>query len=127
VNISAVQTMLGTPGPVVSGKVSVDYWAGSKPYIGVEGAAVTFPSTITVQIVDGELAEPLDLVPTGGVCCVRVVIRAAGKYLSRFVEIPDTGPVDFGDMPEVDPVAFAPVTPTTTLLQQIQDALRDRF
>jgi hypothetical protein len=127
VNVTALRTLLGSPGPIPRGSVIVDYWAGSSPYTAVDGDTVTFPATITVPIVDGELEEPLELEPTGGLCCARVMVLAPGRSITRFVEIPDVGPVDFGDLPVVDPVAFVPVAPTATLLQQLTAALRDRF
>jgi hypothetical protein len=108
VTLNGLETMLGAPGPMKRGKVQVDYWAGARAVTRVDGADVTFPSQITVAIADGSLVEVLDLPATGGVCCVRIVVSSGGKQLIRFVEIPASGPVDFGDLVDVDPATFIP-------------------
>ncbi|MCC2033055.1 hypothetical protein [Microbacterium allomyrinae] len=119
VTLNGLETMLGAPGPMKRGKVQVDYWAGARAVTRVDGADVTFPSQITVAIADGSLVEVLDLPATGGVCCVRIVVSSGGKQLIRFVEIPASGPVDFGNLVDVDPGTFAPLDPTPPNAQQV--------
>lgn len=129
--LTALETVLGSPVPVKSGSVTAQYWAGSRAFKNVDGAEVTFPSTITVPIVDGAPVSPVDLQPTAGVCSVRWRITGAGFSVTRYTSIPVTGPVDFGDLPVVDPYLFAPVSPTPTLADYIAtvaaEATFDRF
>lgn len=121
VNLTAEETVLGGFAAVASGVVTATYWAGQVPYTTVEGSDVRFPSKITVQIRDGQPVEPVEMVPTRGVCCVRWKVSdlRSGRSLSRYTEIPDAESVDFGDLPVVDPATFAPVVPTPTLLETI--------
>lgn len=107
VNISLLETILGGFGPVTSGKIRVTYWAGSAPYLGVVDEEVRFPSTITVDAAGGHAS--VDLVPTGGVCCVRWEITdARNRMLIRHTTIPDVPVVAFGDLVDVDPLTFEP-------------------
>lgn len=121
VNLTAEETVLGGFAAVSSGVVTATYWAGQVPYTTVQGADVRFPAKITVQIRDGQPVEPVELVPTRGMCCVRWKISdlRSGRSLSRYTEIPDAGPVDFGDLPVVDPATYQPADPTPTLLETI--------
>lgn len=131
VTLTALETALGSTLPVTSGEVIVQYWAGNRPFHNVDGAEVVFPSSIIVTITDGTPDQPLDLMPTAGVCCVRWRVKGAGFTVERFTEVPATGPVDFGALVDVDPSLFEPTTPTPTLLAYItqvaQDATFDRF
>lgn len=129
VNLTALETLLGGPGPVGRGHASFTYWAGSRPFVNVAGAQVIFPSTIVVDIVDGAPVVDIDLPPTGGVCCVRARVARVGSagVVDRFVTVPDAGPVDFADLPVVDPELFAPVVVTPTLVETIQSVAWDRF
>lgn len=124
VNLTALETLLDAPGPIERGVVAATYWAGNGPFLDVEGAAVTFPRPIRVGIVDGAPESSLEMTPTGGVCCVRWQIGSATDptSLTRFTTIPDTGPVDFGDLPTVNPLTFAP-TAEPTLLEAIGAAV----
>lgn len=121
VNLAGLERLLGTPGPIAAGEVRAEYWAGGGPLVAVDGASVVFPTPIVVAIVAGAPETPLDMEPTNGVCCVRWVIATenGSSYLERFTSIPSSGPVDFGDLPEVDPATFAPVDPTPTLVRTI--------
>src|SRR5690606_9399910 len=98
---------LGGFGPVTSGKVRVTYWAGRAPYLGVVDEEVRFTSTISVDAAGGHAS--VDLVPTGGVCCVRWEITdARNRMLIRHTTIPDAPVVAFGDLVDVDPTTFEP-------------------
>lgn len=132
INLTSLQTALDAPEPILNGAVAVTYWAGSGPFVNIDGASVTFPSPIRVAIVDGVPTAPLELTPTGGVCCVRWQIASTTDPITvtRFTTIPDTGPVDFGDLPPVNPLTFSPVADPTlleSLAQFIHDNYYDRF
>ncbi|WP_194385200.1 hypothetical protein [Microbacterium luteum] len=132
INLTALQRLLGAPGPVKSGHVEAMYWAGDRPYTKVDGQTITFPAPVSLPIVDGAPSSPIDLEPSGEDCCVRWTIRGGNYQLPvRFTSIPDEGPVDFDDLPIVDPTLFAPVELTPTLQQSIESIARstslDRF
>lgn len=127
VELEALERLLGTPGPVSNGQVRAEYWAGTRPFVKVDGATVTFPPPIRVKIEDGAPAETIDLQPTDDVCCVRWVIQSGGFALRWYTSIPDTGPVDFGDLPVVDPALFTSADVPPTLLETLQDLAWDRF
>ena len=131
VNLTVDETALG--GPVgAQGRVTVEYVAGSSRYVSVEGDRVVLPKPVTVRFTAGVLTDPLDLEPTRDVCAAVFVIRPdSGRSLRRVVEIPETGPVDFGDLVVVDPDLFAPGPPDQTLrdwiLLKITELTADRF
>lgn len=120
INLTALETLLDAPGPISRGQFTLDYWAGRAPVTTVDGSDVVFPKTIRVAIRDGAPVEPIDVPPTGDVACARVSIRTfqGGRPLTRYVEIPDTGPVDFGDLVQVDPVLFTP-DPSPSLAESV--------
>lgn len=127
VNIRALLTALGGDVPVDRATVTMQYWAGSGPFVRVQGADITFPPVMVVHLVEGDPEETVQLEETGDVCCVRFTARY-GRFSmpDRFKAIPaGTGAVDFDDLPDVDPATFAPATPTPTLLQTIQAAITD--
>lgn len=126
VNLTALETLLDAPGDIERGYVDATYWAGPGPYIGVDGDDVTFSPTIRVAITDGAPVVPLDMVPTAGLCCVKWRIGSlnGGFVLTRFTSIPDTGPVDFGDLPVVNPHTFAPAS-NPTIVDTIRTELLD--
>lgn len=120
INLTALETLLDAPGPITRGEFTLDYWAGRSAVTRVDGSDVVFPKTIRVAIVDGEPVEPIDVPPTGENVCARVSIRTfkGGRPLLRYVTIPDTGPVDFGDLVQVDPVLFTP-DPSPSLSESV--------
>lgn len=122
VDLSALQATLGAPTPITRGQVTVEYLVASDLLVTVDGPEVTFHPGVTVQIVDGAPVTVVDLPPTGGVSCVRwrILSYVGGNSFTRFTSIPDTGPVDFGDLPVVDPMSFGPIDPTPTLLDTIR-------
>lgn len=109
VNLSALEAILGGYGPVDSGFVSAQYWAGGRAYVSVVGDEVRLPSEIRVAIVDGETV-PLTLEPTDGKCCARWEVRdiRTRHRLIRYTDIPDVAEIDFGDLTDVDPSTFEP-------------------
>lgn len=116
VRLTALERMLGVAGRLTSARVSVEYWAGAGPYLAVDGPTVTFPAPITVPIVDGAPVVPLDLEPWG---CVRWRITGNGYRLVRYTAIPETGPVDFGDLVDVDPATFEQVVVPESVAQMV--------
>lgn len=106
--LQGLETQLGADGEITGAIVQAQYWAGTAPYIAVDGADVVFPSPITVQIVDGDPASPIDLMPTDAACCVRWDVWYGVHHLTRYTTIPAVGPVEFGDLVDVDPATFVP-------------------
>lgn len=133
VNLTVDETILGGTGAATSGRVTVDYFAGTRPYVRVMGETVTLPRSVTVAFTAGALTAPLDLEPTGDVCAARIVIRSdtTGAQLRRYVTIPPAGPVDFGALEDVDPALFAPVPADQSLrdwiIAKITELTIDRF
>ena len=126
VSLAAFLTELVAPGRA-SGSVTIEYWAGSRPYVNVAGEDVVFPGSIRVPITDGAPVKVLDLPPTGGACCVRwtVEVRGSSQRVRRYTTIPDVAEVAFGDLVDVDPDGFAPVDPPPMLLDAIQQIVHD--
>lgn len=129
VSLRGLHTALGVPA-VTSGVVMVEYWAGSGPVARVDGADVVFPALITAPIVDGDPGT-LDLVPTRGVCCAKWTVQSDRSAVSvvRFTEIPETGPVAFGALQQVDPATFVPTADVVAAWEAAIDdvaALRDQ-
>ena len=120
INLTALETLLDAPGPIARGEFTLDYWAGRSAVTRVDGSDVVFPKTIRVSIVDGEPTEVIDVPATVENVCARVSIRTfkGGRPLTRYVLIPDVGPVDFGDLEQVDPVLFTP-DPSPSLSESV--------
>lgn len=125
INLTALETLLEAPGPITRGEFTLDYWAGRSAVTRVDGSDVVFPSTIRVGIVDGEPVEPIDVPATGEDVCARVSVRTfrGGRPVVRYVTIPDVGPVDFGDLPLVDPDSFGPTPQPPSLIQLIDQRI----
>lgn len=122
VNLVGLETLLGVSGPIDAALVQMTYWAGTGAFTGVDDEDVTFPPSMRVEIVNGDPVVELSLVPTTAECCLRWEIWTPGHQhvLLRYTSIPASGPpVDFGDLPVVDPASFVPVSPTPTLIQTI--------
>lgn len=133
VNLTSLQTALESPEPILNGAISVTYWAGAGPFVNIDGATITFPNPIRAAIAGGEPLVPLELTPTGGLCCVRWEISsfADRNTVTRYTTIPDVGAVDFGDLPIVDPDTFETTVIPPTLAETIaalgNDLYLDRF
>lgn len=109
ITIDALQTLLGAHGPLGRGTIEAQYWAGDAPHVTIEGTNVVFPVPIVVPIRSGQPTRPLDIPPTGGDSCVRWEIRSGiGRQLLliRYTTIPATGPIEFGDLTDVDPNSY---------------------
>lgn len=102
INLETLATELSGPVAATS-LVTFQYWAGDKPYVSVAGDEVIFPKMIRVNLNDGTTPPELDLIPTSVYNCLKVSIFYDGFTESRYVSIPGTGPVDFGDLLQVDP------------------------
>lgn len=111
INLTALETMFGSPVPIDSGVIKITYWIGSKPATQVSGPDIIFPKTLVVKIRDGEPLTDIDLAPTQNVCCVKWEITDydnKNKFV-RYTSIPDAPEsIDFGDLPEVNPRDFQP-------------------
>lgn len=118
-NLTGLETALEQPTPI-TGQVTVEYVAGRRGYVEIDGERLILPKTITVAIVNGVPVEPLELVATRGVCAARITVSAvSGAYKRRDVAIPDQPTVDYGDLVDVDAMSFAPVDVTPTLVETI--------
>lgn len=108
----------------VAGTIRVQAWAGSKPFKNTAGDATIFSSANEVKFLDGELSEPLDLVPTDGMFCYRWQIDAKSQRLERFTLVPDSSePALFADLVDVDPVTFEPTEETRAAWEAAIDAV----
>ena len=74
------------------------------------GSHVVHPVDVTVLIVDGVLAEPFLLVPTGldWYCTLRLRFLQLGRSIVRTVAIPDVADVAWGDLIDIDPATMQP-------------------
>lgn len=124
ITVNALETLLGGAAFAERAYIKVQYrMAGNKPSAIVDGAEVTLARDIPVDILDGVPAEPLDFPPT--VEDVTYAVVTVGSYKAgtprvvRNVIIPDEGPVDFGDLVQVDPESFEPVAAGSTVAQQL--------
>ena len=132
VNLTALETALELVSPVARGEITATYWAGTRPFVNVAGAAVTFPAPIRVPITEGQAETTLDMIPTGDTSCVRWEIESfnGGAKVTRYTSIPDAGPVDFGNLPVVNPGTFEPEATQTVIeaiTQIVYDLTYDRF
>lgn len=130
VNLSGFETLLGVPGPITSGEVRAEYWAGYQPFTKVTGDVVTFPAPIIVPIVDGAPTATIELEGTGGISCVKWTIRSfdnPAQKLVRYTTVPSSGTVNFGDLPVVNRMDFVPEAPTQTLVETIQAEIASRI
>lgn len=113
-NLDTAVMALGGPDALDRGEVTIEYLTSTHPYVLVDGDQVVLPEMIVVPIVDGAPIVDIDLVPTAGLCYVRIVITATrtGAQLRRNVEIPDLDDVDYGALPEVNPDTYQPTDDT---------------
>ena len=125
VHIAGYLRQLGDPAPLPDGELVIEYVVGSEGLLTIDGPDVTVPTPVRVRIVDGEPATPLELEPTRGTCAVRWEFRAPGYSFDRHTSVPDTAEVDFGDLPDVDPASFLPVTEPASILSTVQAELLD--
>ena len=131
IDLTALQAALGLPGPLVRGEIRVTRWAGRGPAVTVEGAVVTFPVAVCVDIRDGVASQALDLPPSGARFCYRleVVDMSTGRAVSRHVAVPDAESIPFGDLPIVDPTTLEPSEDTVaawTLVVDRAESAADR-
>lgn len=105
--------------PVTSGVVTVEYVAGARPAVAVDGDQVRFSTPLRWAIEGVPLS--IELEPTGATSCAKITVkdRTHERQLVRWVEIPATGTVAFGDLVDVDRKSFVPADPTPTLLETI--------
>lgn len=120
VELAGLADALNQPAPIDSGWVTAQYVVSDAPAIRVDGANVTFPEELVVTFVNGQPVEPIAVVPTLGVSCVKWVFRFGSFRFERFTSIPDVaGPIAFGDLPVVDPDTYLPIQPGSTVAETI--------
>lgn len=110
-----------------SGIIAIERWNAEGPVATVAGQDYIPDSILRTAIVDGEPAEPLDILPTDGTFCIRWTVVAigadhSGTPLIRFTTVPDVESIDFADLPDVDPATYAPLVPLPPSAQEILDA-----
>ncbi|WP_100812996.1 hypothetical protein [Microbacterium lacus] len=117
INLTAFRTMLGAHGPAGEGTAVIDYWAGSSPYVSVDGHIVTFPDPIKVPLTGED--QVIELEPIVG-CCLRWSLQIDGiaTGLEVFTEMP-TADADFGDLAVVDPDTFQATGETVTAWEAV--------
>lgn len=90
--------------------LSVQAWAGSKPFTEVAGEKVIVSPPQQVIFQDGTPSREIVLEPTLGAFCYRLTLKRSGTVLiDWYVEVPDVDEVAFGDLQQVDPATFEPV------------------
>lgn len=109
VTLDALETAFGGPASVDDGTITAQYWAGRGPVTQINGEKVTFPREMRMKLTQGRPVEPLELIATRGVRCVRWEIKTLwGASVTLYTEIPDVETIGIGDLQQVDPVTFEP-------------------
>lgn len=108
INIRALVSSLTASQNLPQGVISAIPWAGKNPNISVDGQDLVFPREIVIDIVNSEPVTPLDLESLSVPYRIRIMDRKSGSVLVRYVMVPDSGPVDFGDLEQVDPDTYIP-------------------
>ncbi len=122
VNLTTLATTIGGPEPV-NATLKATYWAGYDPITRVVGDDVIFPDPIVLTFTDGVPAEAIEMEPTAGVACVKWELdTATSERYTRYTTIPGSGPVDFGDLPVVDPHSYTPVYSTLDEVDAAREA-----
>ena len=107
-----------------TGIIAIERWNGSGPASRLSGQDYIPDTILRTAIVNGQPAEPLDILPTDGTFCIRWTVVATGADhsetpLVRFTTIPPSGEVNFGDLPDVDPSTYSPLVPLPPSAQQV--------
>jgi hypothetical protein len=126
-NLQALERDLGVASPILEAVLTIEYLNGrSRPFTEVDGERVILPKTVRVDIVDGAPVEEVDALPTPEGCYARVTVQAktgARAQYYRKVLIPDVpGPIDFGDLEQVDPATLLPYPDAPTAQQVLAAA-----
>lgn len=112
VTVHAAEILLGTDGPV-DGTIRVEYRDATGPFARIVDDTIRYTGQISVPIVDGEPSVPLQLQPTDGTFFARITLTRTGGSswaVTRDVAIPNVASIDIGDLVEVDPATYQPVT-----------------
>lgn len=124
VSLRGLHTALGEPEPT-TGQVTIEYWAGTKPFVRVAGADVIFPAKIVIPIIEGDPGT-IELAPTLSLCCVKWTVESDKSWVPvvEYTEIPATGTIDFGSLVKVNPLTF---TPTEDNIAAWEAAIQDAY
>lgn len=133
ITVSLLASALGVP-TVADGWFRATQWSGRHPAVRLEADRVIVADTGKVRIVDGVPAETIELEPTDGTFCWKILVSttAPTARIERYVTVPASGPVEFEDLVDVDPSTFVPSAATLTAweaaideVQAIADGLAD--
>lgn len=97
----------------VSGTIRATYWQGSAPATLTKGEKVVIAEPVILT------AGPVDMLATGLTSCVRWEVSTSAGKLTRYTSIPDSGTVDFADLPDVSPYGFERTPLTATVAEWI--------
>lgn len=87
---------------------TLTYWAGYYPAVEVEDENIIFPTPITVTFSAGVPTATVDLEPSVRACVQwRFNVPGVSEW-TVYTMIPENGPVDFEDLPVVDPHTLVP-------------------
>ena len=74
-----------------------------------DGDTVTDNTPVTVQLTDGVPAEAVELDPSGPDWCWHLRLQMPAGRIDRWVVVPAVGPVEWGDLVDIDPGTLSPV------------------
>lgn len=90
--------------------LTVQAWAGEKPFTQVAGERVIVSPLQEVVFRAGVPDREVHVEPTLGAFCYRVILKRSGVVLiDWYVEVANVDEVAFGDLQQVDPATFLPV------------------
>ena len=109
INLTTLASGLGAPA-ATDAWVQCTPWSGSRPAVRVSGEQVIVSDTASVRVTLGVPEETLDLEPNGITWCWKILTytTSPSARLTRYVNVPPTGPIDFEDLVDVDPATFIP-------------------
>lgn len=122
ITLHGLETALGSPEPLKVGRFVGEPWAGTSSHIRVDGADVEFPRQVVVAIEDGDPVTAIDLpvLPVPWKVWIEDLGRGR-KTTPRYVLVPESGPVDWADLIDVDPTTFEPTDDIVTAWQAAID------
>lgn len=109
INLTTLASGLGAPA-ATDAWVQCTPWSGSRPAVRVSGEQVIVSDTASVRVTLGVPQEALDLEANDSTWCWKILTytTSPSARLTRYVNVPASGPVDFEDLVDVDPATFEP-------------------
>ena len=109
VSLRSLEAVLGERRAITT-LVQATYWAGRNPALRIDGSDIIFSGSGETLLAN---SGSIELEPTDGTFCVRWVITDTTQTfppIELYTSIPPTGPVEFGDLVQVDRYSFVPST-----------------